>query len=82
MHLMKFTSPLVLVLALSAGSAGSASAQSAVTTTDLQRLQDSIYDASRAVSQVRSRDASAASQLQAELDDAADEAVKEEPKAE
>jgi TolA-binding protein len=65
---------LVFALALGAGSASPAAAQ-AVTTTDVQRLQDSINDASRAVGQMRSRDASAASQLQAELDEASDEAA-------
>ena len=74
MHLLKFTSPLVLVLALSAGSVAPAAAQS-VTTTDVQRLQDSIYDASRAIGQMRSRDSNLASQLQAELDDLSDEAI-------
>jgi hypothetical protein len=73
-QLMRFASPLVFALAL-AGSPSSAAAQSAITTTDVQRLQDSIYDASRAVSQLRSRDANAASQLQAELDDVSDEAI-------
>jgi hypothetical protein len=72
---MSVASPVVLTLALAAGSPSSAAAQSTVTTSDVQRLQDSIYDASRAVGQLRSRDATAASQLQAELDDAADEAV-------
>src|SRR3954466_825413 len=71
---MKFAFPLVFTLALAAGSASSAAAQT-VTATDVQRLQDSIYDASRAVGQMRSRDANAASQLQSELDDAADEAI-------
>ena len=46
-----------------------------MTSTDVQRLQDSIYDASRAVAQVRSRDASATAQMQTELDDAGDEAI-------
>jgi hypothetical protein len=46
-----------------------------VTTTDVQRLQDRIYDASRAVSQVRTRDPNFAAQLQAELDDLSDEAI-------
>jgi hypothetical protein len=73
-HLMRFASPLLFAAALVAGSASAATAQS-ITSSDVQRLQDSIYDASRAVSQMRSRDASAASQLQAELDDAADEAI-------
>jgi hypothetical protein len=44
-----------------------------VTNGDIQRLQDSIYDASRDVAQLRGRDAALASQLQGELDDARDE---------
>ena len=75
MHVLRFASPLVFALALTAGSASFAAAQSTVTPNDVQRLQDNIFEASRAVGQMRSRDASAASQLQAELDDAADEAV-------
>ena len=75
MQLMRFGVPLVFALALAAGSPMPAAAQSTVTSTDVQRLQDSIYDASRAVAQVRSRDASAAAQMQAELDDAGDEAI-------
>ena len=38
-----------------------------MTSADVQRLQDSLYDASRAVAQARTRDASAAAQLQAEM---------------
>jgi hypothetical protein len=73
-QLMRTSGPLVLALALAVGFPGTAAAQS-VTTSDIQRLQDSIYDASRDVSQLRARDASTASQLQAELDDARDETV-------
>jgi hypothetical protein len=73
-QLMRFTFPLVFALAIGAGAAVPVAAQS-VTTADVQRLQDSIYDASRAVGQMRTRDANAASQMQAELDDAADEAI-------
>jgi hypothetical protein len=73
-QLMRFASPMVLAAALVAGSSSIAGAQS-VTSSDVQRLQDNIYDASRAVSQMRSRDAAGASQLQAELDDASDEAI-------
>jgi len=51
------------------------SAQTNVSSAEVQRLQDSIYDASRDVAQLRSRDASAASRLEGELDDARDEAV-------
>jgi hypothetical protein len=50
-------------------------AQSTVTNADIQRLQDSIYDASRDISQLRWRDSGLASQLQSELDDARDEAI-------
>jgi hypothetical protein len=45
----------------------------AVTTSDIQRLQDAIHEASDAVGQLRSRNAPDASQLQGELDDARDE---------
>jgi hypothetical protein len=69
---LKSGSSLVLALVLVAGLGRSAGAQN-VTNADVQRLQDSIYDASRDVSQVRGRDASLASQLQAELDDLRDE---------
>jgi hypothetical protein len=74
---MKVTSLWTLLLAfVLAGSAPRpAAAQSDVTSGDIQRLQDTIYDVSRDVAQVRSRDAALASQLQAELDDARDETV-------
>jgi hypothetical protein len=64
----------LIVLALVAGLARPAAAQS-VTSTDIQRLQDTIYDTSRDVSQLRGRDAQLASQLQGELDDLRDETV-------
>jgi hypothetical protein len=66
--------PLLLLTFVAAGPR-SASAQADVTSADVQRLQDSIYDASRDISQVRSRDANLASQLQTELDDVRDEAT-------
>jgi hypothetical protein len=72
--LMRWSGSLILALALAAGSATPAAAQS-VTNADIQRLQDTIYDASRDVAQLRSRDQATASQLQAELDDARDDAV-------
>jgi hypothetical protein len=50
-------------------------AQNDVTATEIQRLQDSVYDASQDVSQLRARDAAEASRLQGELDDARDEAI-------
>jgi hypothetical protein len=72
--LMRSSAPLMLALALATGFARPAAAQT-ISTTDVQRLQDAIYDASRDVSQLRSRDSATASQLQAELDDARDETV-------
>jgi hypothetical protein len=66
---------LALVLALMA-SAGIAAAQStAVTSSDIQRLQDSIYDASRDVENSRARNAALAAELEDDLDEARDEAV-------
>ncbi|HEV8347329.1 MAG TPA: hypothetical protein VGQ16_12175 [Vicinamibacterales bacterium] len=75
MKLMRFSGPLLLALALTAGFAQTSAAQADVTTADIQRLQDNIYDVSRDIAQARTRDASLASQLQAELDDARDEAT-------
>jgi hypothetical protein len=66
---------LFVAVALAFGVAASAAAQSSVTSSDIQRLQDTIYDASRDIAQARSRDSSLASQLQGELDDARDDTV-------
>jgi hypothetical protein len=67
---------IALALALIIGLSAPASAQTNVTTSaEIQRLQDAAYDASRDVTQLRSRDSVLASQLQGELDDARDEAV-------
>ena len=57
------------------GSASIVSAQNAVTTTDIQRLEDTIDDASSDVEQVRQRDVRLASDLERQLDDARDEAI-------
>src|SRR4051812_695718 len=72
--------PWVLTLALALATAAprpatAAQSSTSVTTTDIQHLQDSIYDASRDIAQARSRDAALASQLQAELDDVRDDAT-------
>ncbi len=66
--------PLFLLTIVAAGPRP-AFAQPDVTSADIQRLQDNIYDASRDVAQARSRDATLASQLQSELDDLRDEAT-------
>jgi hypothetical protein len=72
--------PVVLALALASGAvaerpAAAAQSPTSVTSSDIQHVQDSISDASRDIAQARSRDAALASQLQAELDDARDEAT-------
>jgi len=71
------TRPLIvaLILTLFASLSGAVAAQTNVSSAEIQRLQDSIYDVSRDVSQLRSRDGSLATQLERELDDARDEAV-------
>jgi hypothetical protein len=46
-----------------------------VTTSDIQRLQDNVYQAGNDVSQLRGRDATRAGQLQTELDDLRDEVI-------
>jgi TolA-binding protein len=64
---------LLLLLAFLAAVSPAAAAQTDVTTADIQRLQDSIYDTSRDIAQIRSRDSALASQLQSELDDVRDD---------
>jgi hypothetical protein len=52
-----------------------ASAQQSVTTSDIQRLQDQVYQAGSDVTRLRSTDTSQASRLETELDDLRDEVV-------
>jgi hypothetical protein len=73
-RLNRLSGVLTLALALLAGSA-QAVAQNAVSSADIQRLQDSIYDASRDVEQSRVRNSAEAAQLQQDLDEARDEVV-------
>ncbi len=72
MTVMNFVRPAALVLSL--GLAAPVFAQS-VTTSDIQRLQDQVYDASNEVSRLRSRDQTLADRLQSQLDDVRDEVV-------
>jgi hypothetical protein len=65
---------LVLASLLVGGVARSANAQNA-TNVDIQRLQDSLDDASRDVADLKSRDSALASRLQSELDDLHDETI-------
>lgn len=63
---------IVFASLLVGGVARSANAQNA-TSVDIQRLQDSLDDASRDVADLKSRDSALASRLQSELDDLRDE---------
>ena len=69
--------PAVLGLAfiLASGVSTNAFAQAAVTSSDIQRLQDRIYDAGSDVSRVRARNAEQAATLQADLDDLREEVI-------
>ena len=68
-----FVAALVMTVALLAPTA--AYAQASVTSSDIQRLQDDIYQASSDLSRLRSSDPTAASSLQGELDDLRDEVI-------
>jgi hypothetical protein len=61
------------MLALMLAYPAALSAQQSVSTTDIQRLQDQVYQASSEISRLRSTDASLASRLESELDDVRDE---------
>lgn len=71
MKLFRLGSLLVLALALSLGTARAQN--QTVTTTDIQRLQDALSDATRDVSGSRARDAALANRLENELGDLRDE---------
>ena len=75
MKLLQYAGLMLLTAVFTTAAPRSSFAQSSFTNADIQRLQDAIYDASRDVSQLRSRDASLASQLQTELDDLRDETI-------
>ena len=75
-------SPVALVLMMAVPASAQAGngrnrAQPAsnITTTDIQRLQDQVYDTSNEVARLRSRDQTLAERLQNQLDDARDEVV-------
>src|SRR6188768_646632 len=52
-----------------------AAAQQSVSPSDIQRLQDQVYQAGSDVSRLRSSDASLATRLETELDDLRDEVI-------
>src|SRR5687767_12546088 len=65
----------VVAITLLLGSALSARAQGQLTSADIQRLQDAVYDAGGDVARLRDRDARLAESLQRELDDLRDEVI-------
>ena len=83
MRLMSLVRPAIVASALAfatpafaqSGGYGSAQSSAAVTSTDIQRLQDQVYDAGNELSRLRSRDASLADRLQPQLDDLRDEVI-------
>jgi hypothetical protein len=68
-------STIFTLAVLLAGSAGMVHAQNDVTAADIQRLEDTLDDASRDVAKARNRDARLGADLQQLLDDARDETV-------
>lgn len=67
--------PIVVLASFVSVAAPAAAQAQTVSNSDIQRLEDSIYEVSGDLSQLRSHDATLASQLQSELDDLRDEAV-------
>ena len=72
---MSGISRVALAVVVAATLASPALAQQAVTQTDIQRLQDNVFLADRDITTLRSRDATRANQLIAELDELRDEVV-------
>jgi hypothetical protein len=69
---------LVLALAFAApanAQPGARAQQPPVSSTDIQRLQDQVYDAGNEISRLRSRDPRLADQLQPQLDDLRDDVI-------
>ena len=65
----------VMLLAVATAAAAAQTAQTTITSSDIQRLQDQVYQASSDISRMRSTDSTTASDLQAQLDDLRDEVV-------
>ena len=72
---MHFMQRAALTALLATTLAASAAAQATVTQTDIQRLQDNVFQASSDITQLRGRDASRADRLQSELDDLREEVI-------
>ena len=83
MNIVRPAAPVIITALLLAtpavaqsGRTGSGQGQAGtVTTGDIQRLQDQLYDASNEVSRLRSRDQMLSDRLQSQLDDVRDEVI-------
>src|SRR5262245_11192298 len=83
MILKNFVRPAAVVFSLAVatpvvaqtGGYGSSPSGASVTSTDIQRLQDQVYDAGNEVSRLRSRDQALADKLTTQLDDLRDEVI-------
>ncbi len=65
----------IIAVAVLLGSVAPAMAQGQLTSADIQRLQDAVYDAGSDVSRLRERDARLADSLQRELDELREEVI-------
>src|SRR5262249_52578897 len=68
-----FSLALATPVVAQSGGYGSSSSGASVTSSDIQRLQDQVYDANNEVSRLRSRDQVLADKLSTQLDDLRDE---------
>ncbi len=81
MTVMNIVKPAALVLMLAVPATaqsrvpGPVNNQASVTSTDIQRLQDQVYDAGNDISRLRSRDQATAERLETQLDDLRDEVI-------
>ncbi len=66
---------LGLALVVANGAIAPASAQATVTASDVQRLQDRVYDAGSEIARVRARNADDAARMQSDLDDLREEVI-------
>jgi hypothetical protein len=66
---------ILIALTFVCGVAASASAQATITSADIQRLQDGVYDAGADLSRLRDRDSRLAESLQRDLDELRDEVI-------
>jgi TolA-binding protein len=66
---------LGLALVVASGASAPAVAQATVTASDIQRLQDRVYDASSEIARARARNGDEAARMQADLDDLRDEVI-------